>query len=111
MLNENHILKFTASEEIAPNTVMVYPGTTLAGITTNLNTAEAGDEVGLNTECVAVLPCGSATTIAVGASVEWDEDNELVVAATAGDFDLGRLLEAKTNGQTTAKVIISKGIL
>lgn len=109
--NENIVLKFTAEADIQPNTVMLFPGSTFAGLTTNVNVAKAGDEVGLNTECVVELPSATGTVIANGASVEWDATNKLVVAASGGDFDLGRLLKAKASGQLTAWVIISKGIL
>lgn len=66
--------------------------------------AAIGEEYELQLEGVYNLPKAGATVIAQGAKVGWDATNKLVVAAGAGDFDLGHAFVAAGNGPTSVHV-------
>ena len=66
--------------------------------------AAIGAEYELTLEGVFNLPKAGATVIAQGAKVGWDATNKLVVAAGAGDFDLGHAFIAAGNGPTSVDV-------
>lgn len=107
--NETDVLKFRAAAPIPPNTVMLFPGTAIPGETTNQNTADTGDKVGLQVRGRFEFPCATGVTFAVGAIVEWDEDPGTVVAS-GGDFTLGMALKAKTAGQITADIMLEPSL-
>lgn len=46
----------------------------------------------------------TGTTFSAGDIVEWDDTNKLVVANTAGDFDLGRAVVDKASGPLVTRV-------
>ena len=52
------------------------------------------------------VPSASATTFTAAASVEYDNETDVAVAAAGGDFAIGKALFAKTAGQTEVIVTI-----
>lgn len=74
----------------------------LVGIATG--SAAAGEQYELALEGVVKLAKAGATVIAQGAKVGWDDTAKLVVAAGAGDYDLGHAFEAAGNGPTSVAV-------
>lgn len=77
-----------------------------AGFILGLSTdnIEIGDEVEADCEAIAEVASASGTTFAVGATVGWDDTNNLAVTGGTGDFDIGKATKAKTSGQTTVWV-------
>lgn len=61
-------------------------------------------------EGVFELPKASGTTAAQGAKVGWDATNKLVVAAGAGDFDIGHAHVALANGALVAYVKLANKV-
>lgn len=74
----------------------------LVGVATG-NAAE-GAEYELVLEGVVKLAKAGATVIAQGAKVGWDDTAKLVVAAGAGDYDIGHAFQAAGNGPTSVLV-------
>lgn len=63
-----------------------------------------GEEYEMCLEGVVELAKAGATVIAQGAKVGWDATAKLVVAAGAGDFDIGHAFVAAGNGPTKVQV-------
>jgi predicted RecA/RadA family phage recombinase len=76
----------------------------LVGVATGSHAAGESYEMAL--EGVFELPKAGATVIAHGAKVGWDATGKLVVAAGAGDFDIGHAFAAAGNGPTKVQVKI-----
>ena len=74
----------------------------LVGIATG--SAAAGEAYELALEGVVKLAKAGATVVAHGAKVGWDDTAKLVVAAGAGDYNIGHAFEAGANGPTTIAV-------
>ena len=82
----------------------------MSGVRTGLNPHASGDTVGY--DCgrkVYEMKAKSTFVGAVGDLCEWDNGNSEVVddGDVDGDFDLGRLVKAKANGELTAWVCIN----
>lgn len=56
---------------------------------------------------VKTFPKDGATAVAVGDLVEWDNAGGDVVANTAGDFDLGKVIKAELAATTTVLVMVN----
>lgn len=67
-----------------------------------------GEKGALLIEGVVELPKNTATAFAVGAPVEWDDTAKELVAAAAGDIDVGYAVEAKLAADTTLKIKLSR---
>lgn len=64
-----------------------------------------GELIPVTTDALVLLDSASATTFAVGVEVGWNSTTKLAVAAaTAGSRACGRVVRAKTAGQTTVLV-------
>lgn len=81
-----------------------------AGVYTGLNAAAIGDVANFRIQGQFNVASASAIVFAAGASAYWDVTANLAIPSTdAGydaenDFYLGRVVAAKTNGQTTVLV-------
>jgi predicted RecA/RadA family phage recombinase len=98
----------TAGAALEPGDV-VQTADGLAGIVAGNSNVASGAKCTVITDAIVSLPSASGTTFSAGAAVQWDNGGELVVAAGgAGDFVLGSAFEAKTSGQTIAKVRLNQ---
>lgn len=79
-----------------------------AGVVAGLQALAEGETATLVTEGQFDFTSASATTFAVQSVVEWDDTNNVAVAAGGGDFVLGRCSKAKANGETTVRVILNE---
>lgn len=79
----------------------------LVGIATGKYAANEEGEYALMG--VYSLPKGSATVIAQGAAVDWDDTAKLVVATTTGDFAVGWAFTAGVNGEDSVDVLLPLG--
>ncbi|TWU66458.1 DUF2190 family protein [Crateriforma conspicua] len=66
-----------------------------------------GDPITVVYAGIAEVPSASATTLAQGATAEIDSSSGLAVADTAGDFDIGKVVTAKTAGQTSVQILLN----
>lgn len=87
----------TAAADLNPGDVITAGGR--AGVVSGCSVVKTGDRFTAYTKGVFECDTASGTTFAANAEIEWDDTNNLCVAATAGTFDLGRSVVAKTSGQ------------
>lgn len=80
----------------------------VAAVVASAGPIAIGDRFTALTKGVFAFATASGTTFAEGAEIEWDDTPNLCVAATAGDFDLGRAVNAKTSGQTETVVNLNE---
>lgn len=67
-----------------------------------------GEPIAVAYRGVVEVPSASGTTLAKAATVEYDATSKLAVADTAGDFDIGSAVVAKTSGQTVAQILLNE---
>lgn len=100
--------KFIATAALAPGDITQTPDG-LACMVVGLKNIAIGEEVTVTTDAILNVPIASGATLSVGDSVQWDNGTSKAVAAGgAGDFVLGPAWQAKTSGQTVAKVRLNK---
>lgn len=78
-----------------------------AGVVQGQRPLEEGEPALLATEGKFEVAAGSATTFTAGDEIEWDNTGKLAVAATLGDFNIGRASRDKVNGETTVQVLFN----
>lgn len=83
-----------------------------AGYVVGLRGADEGQPATIKTSGRITVPALSTLTGSPSGGtpveVDWDDDNSRICAAGDGDFLLGILAADKTNGQTTAEVILNE---
>lgn len=99
-------IHLTASAEHTPGDIILAAG--VAAVVNGTQPIKVGDRFTAYTKGVFAIATASATVFAVAAEIEWDDTNNLAVAATAGTFDLGRAVNAKTNGQIETVVNLNE---
>ena len=74
------------------------------------NDAVNGAPVEIDREGVYVLTAVAADTGAVGAKMYWDNTAKRITSTATNNTLVGCLTEAKTNGQTTATILLDGAI-
>lgn len=104
---EERVIKETAVAAVSPGDPKNFTNLGV-GIARGLKAHAIGDEVAYDLEKrIYEITALSTLTGSIGDIVEWDDTNDQIVANTAGDYDIGRLVKAKTSGQTTAWVMLN----
>lgn len=80
----------------------------IPGVIVGSGPIKSGDRYTVYTKGVFAVITASATTFSAGAEIEWDDTTNLCVAAAGGTFNLGRAVNAKTNGQTETVVNLNE---
>jgi predicted RecA/RadA family phage recombinase len=80
----------------------------LAAVVQGVGPYASGETVPVLVDAIVDLPVATGTTFTNGVAVEWDDTNNLVVAATAGTFKLGQAYGAKASGPTRMKVRLNR---
>lgn len=73
----------------------------------NANNA-SGEPIHVRYKGIVEVPAASGTTFSAGATVEINSSTDLAVANTAGTFDIGRAVVAKTSGQLSVLVELNE---
>lgn len=83
-----------------------------AGYVVGLKGVDAGQPATIQTSGRITVPALSTLTGSPSGGtpvdIDWDDDNSRICADGDGDFHLGILATDKTNGQTTAEVILNE---
>ena len=69
--------------------------------------AEAGETVAVQIRGIVAVTKPSATVFAAGADVEWDNETDVAVADTLGDFSIGKCVYAAGSGESVAYVLLN----
>lgn len=100
-------LPFVAGAAYVPGEVIARPDGTLA-VHDGLVACDSGDLISpepvLPTKIIEV-DCGSSTTFSAGATVYWDDTNNVATATSSGNTKIGIAARAKTSGQL--KVLVN----
>lgn len=99
--------EFVAAAALEPGQVVELPDGR-AGVVSGVEDIANGERYAAITKGDLELDCASGTTLSAGAAVEWDDTNNVVVAAAGGDFRVGVLKEAKTSGQLFVRVSLNE---
>lgn len=78
-----------------------------AGVVQGQRPLEEGEPALLATEGKFSVDAASGTTFTAGDEVEFDDTNKLAVAATLGDFDIGRAAKDKVAGELKVEVLFN----
>lgn len=90
-------IHLTAAGILQPGDIILAAGR--AAVVSGCQAIAIGDRFTAYTKGVFECDTASGTTFAAAAEIEWDDTNNLCVAAAGGTFDLGRSVVAKTSGQ------------
>lgn len=80
----------------------------IAAVVTGSQPIAIGERFTALTKGVFAVLTASGTTFSAADEIEWDDTNNLAVAAAGGDFDLGRAVNAKTSGQTETLINLNE---
>ena len=105
LISEHGVAQIAAPSANIPSGQIFEHAVLGACLKEGLNSTNAtGDPIGVRYAGLAEVASASGTTFVAGVTVEIDEATQLAVANTAGDFDIGRCVVAKTSGQTSVLV-------
>lgn len=99
-------IHLTAAADLQPGQIILAAGK--AAVVSGCAVVKTGDRFAAYTKGVYEVAAASGTTFTQGVDVEWDDTNNLAVANTAGTFDIGRTVVAKTAGQLTTLVNLNE---